>query len=182
MATLDLSSLTRLALEVWTFEYTLESDKANVSPTSWFLPFLSHLPSLRTLTVSTLLSVSGCNYFELLGHIDRSVLACLQTLELIGRDFTSKMIQNLEHCFGTMLRLHVCEDVRGGYPISWMPFLRTQSSEAFLTFKSANFLETVVTGEAISAFQDALHEEEVRAVLETGHSEESFDDDDDNTT
>lgn len=111
MATLDLSSLTRLALEVWTFEYMLETDKVNVSPTSWFLPFLLHLPSLRTLAVSTLLSVSGYNYFELLGHIDRSALACLQTLELIGRELTSKMIQNLEHRFGTMLRLHVCEDV-----------------------------------------------------------------------
>jgi hypothetical protein len=60
-----------------------------------------------------------------------------------------------------------------------MPFLRTLPSEAFLTRKSAHFMETVVSGEAVSAFRDALHEKEVRAVPATGASEGSFDNDDD---
>jgi hypothetical protein len=179
MGNLKLSTLKRLAIEIWTLEYALNNEETILTPTSWFVPFISQLRSVQSLNLSTLLTEFGDSYLHLLGHADPSDLPRLHTLELTGRKFSSTNIHNFINRFSsTLQRLIIQENELDDHPVSALPLLRGLPCMSYFQFGCVYFRGLLIAGETVQEFQSILGDMEREFIDEFSYSEDSSDSDD----
>ena len=158
IADLELSKISRFELETWTFQYTFRAENSAATATDWFVPLIARLTSVRELTISTTLSDIGDKYLHLLAHIDLSALPRLHTLEITGRNFSSANVHDLVLRFGSALRrlsIHAI-DTLDEYPTSVLPLLKNLPYMTFFQFCCESYKETLIAGETVDDFQQAL--------------------------
>lgn len=158
IADLDLSAIREFSLEAWSFQYTLTDHNGHATPTDWFVPLVTRLTSVRNLTISTTLSITGDDYIHLLAHIDPFALHKLYTLEVLGRRFSSANIRSLIVRFGTTLRRLTIwqESSLDDQPVSALPLLKGLPCMVFFQFTCWPYKETVISGETVDEFQASL--------------------------